>query len=224
MADDMPPLVDRYTRQPSTSSAQSVWPPAPSTPGQWPNMPLQAQGWGGVDSPSPWGPTQGSLTPMFPAPAHTVQPMQPMPVWPMGGVMMGASPAVTAIPITALNTGTGANDEWVDLNRQELDDYDEASSTGFPSGSTMRSLSRNGSKSSRRSRTPFSDGSSPSSHSSEISRSRSFLGSVSVHDKRPPREWRSDFTMSRSPTFGSVLGSLLHIDRPRSATHRRRSE
>ncbi|KAI0779191.1 hypothetical protein BC629DRAFT_1289935 [Irpex lacteus] len=87
----------------------------------------------------------------------------------------------------------------------------------------MRSLSRNGSRSSRRSRTPFSDNSSPSSQSSDISRSRSFTGSVSIHDKRPPREWRPDFMMSRSPTLGSVIGSLLHIDRPRSASHRRRS-
>lgn len=109
--------------------------------------------------------------------------MQPMPVWPMGGVMMGTSPAVTAIPITALNTGTQANDDWVDLNHHDVDDYDDASSSGFPGATTMRSLSRNGSRSSRRSRTPLSDNSSPSSQPSDISRSRSFTGSVSIHDK-----------------------------------------
>ncbi|KAI0338071.1 hypothetical protein BDW22DRAFT_1338754 [Trametopsis cervina] len=130
---------------------------------------------------------------------------------------MGASPAVTAIPITALNTGNN-NDDWVELQRQEWEGHEDSLSSGFPS---TRSLSRHGSRSSHRSRSAFSGDSSPSSQSSDISRSRSFNGSVSIHDKRPPREWRSDFTMSRSPTLGSVIGSILHIDRPRSASRRR---
>ncbi|KAI0685738.1 hypothetical protein BC835DRAFT_1420975 [Cytidiella melzeri] len=213
MDDGMPPLVDRYTRQSSTSTVSSTWPPAPSTPAQWGNTASLPQGWGGVDSGAAWGHPQGTLTPMFSAPVTLGQPMA---VWPSGGVMMGASPAVTAIPITALNTGNN-NDDWVELERSEWDDRDEMSSTGFP---ITRSLSRHGSRSSHRSRTQFSDGSSPSSRSSELSRSRSFTGSVSIHDKRPPREWRSDFTM-RSPTLGTVIGSMLNIDRPRSANRRR---
>lgn len=209
----MPPLVERYAVRPSTIS--STWPPAPSTPGQWGSSPSVPTGWGGVDG-SPWGHPNGVLTPMFPPPV-TIGP--PTTGWP-GGFAGVQSPAVTALPMTAIATGT--NDNWMDMQHSGWDGEDEGSSTGFPT--LTRGLSRHDSRSSHRSQTQFSGDSSPSSQSSDISRSRSYTGSVSIHDKRPPREWRSDFTMGRSATLGAAIGNLLNLNAKRSRSSSRRGK
>lgn len=167
----------------------------------------------GAFVPAPWAAAAGA-TPMFP--------QQPMPGWP------GASPAVTQLPIpTGVTSVAPGNDDWVNVQpaqqpppgwEQQRMDYPEGYGTMTPS----RAYSR---QSSTRSRTPFSGDSSPSSGSSDLSRVRSWkggaVGPVRETDKRPPREWRSDFSMSKTSAIGAALGSILQLSpRPRSAARR----
>lgn len=206
----MPPLVDRYAPRPPTM--MSVWPPTATPTAQPPALP---PGWGGADN-SAWGFGQQTLTPMFPTTqAGFAPPQQSAAPWPTA---FGASPAVTHLPIAQ----NAANDDWVHLQHQDATFRDYEDSDHSPAYSSLsRSLSRHSSHRSGRSRTPFSHHSSPSSIASEISRSKSFSGFVSAHDKRPPREWRPDFTMASTSALGSAIGSILQITRPRSASRRR---
>ena len=193
MSDDsgMPPLVDApYTAHPNHGG----WPMAPGTP-MW-GIPAAAQyapTWGTFPS-SPWAAAAAGATPMFP--------QQPMPGWPTG-----ASPAVTQVPIpTGVTSVAQGNDGWVHV-QPAVEQVRNAYPEGFGAETLSRSISR---RSSSRPRTPFSEHSSPSSGVSDLSRARSWTGSVRETDKRPPREWRSDFSMSRSP-ISSALGSLLQL-------------
>ncbi|KAH8103126.1 hypothetical protein BXZ70DRAFT_889618 [Cristinia sonorae] len=68
---------------------------------------------------------------------------------------------------------------------------------------------------SHRAPSPFSADSSPSSKSSHsIGRSQSYRQRIREDDKRPPRDWRLDFSMTKPTAVGAVLGQLLS-PRPR---------
>ena len=190
------------------------WPAPPGTP-QW-GAPLGAsESWGGQIS-TPWPSSAAVLTPMF---SSTTAP--PQPAWP------GTSPTITQVPIpTGMSASVSqGNEEWVHV-QQPPADWDRPRTPSrydsSPVGSTSRFLSRQPSSRSR-SVSRVSGDSSPSSGLSDLSRTRSFTGSwtVSEHDKRPPREWRSDFSMLRSPTLGAAIGSLLHLSPGRRPGSRR---
>ena len=144
-------------------------------------------------------------------------PQQPMPGWP------GASPAVTQLPIpTGATSVAQGNESWVHVQPAQTG-WEQAKDMpdGFGALAPSRSFSR---QSSSRARTPFSGDSSPSSGTSDLSRGKSWQGAVGPvreTDKRPPREWRSDFSMSKGSVIGAALGSILQLSpRPRSAARR----
>jgi hypothetical protein len=186
--------------------ANAGWPAPPGTP-MWGIPAVPSDSWGGLQG-TPWATSGAVLTPMFSA---TTVP----PAWPSA-----APSAVTQVPIPP--TVAQGNDEWVHVQPATGWDEQQGSSSGFdsPARSLSRALSRRSSSRSR-SRAAFSGDSSPSSATSDLSRTRSFTSSVSENDKRPPREWRSDFSMLRSPTLGAAIGSLLHLSPGRRPSSRR---
>ncbi|PCH35159.1 hypothetical protein WOLCODRAFT_107058 [Wolfiporia cocos MD-104 SS10] len=188
---DMPPLVDapRSDSEPGASprptftgtpyTQPSVVPPMPGTPWPMPN----------ADPPATpqWAaqqtPANMGWPPASPWGLQTTNGMLNAPWSPAaqsGGDSWPSSPDTDARQAPSYFTlGRGGN--------------------GWPSGQmTMRSV------------TPFSAGTfSPGSSNTAVSRSRSVRSMSGELSKRPPREWRADFSMSKSVGLGASIGSFF---------------
>ena len=207
--DDLPPLLSppdpgypsgfgdnldqrRGTPWPTTPSG-GIWhsnPDVESDAGSW--APPQSQvhhGW-------PVQPQPVAPIPQFP----TAIPIAAMPVWPQG---LG-TPAVMTTPMfipTNPIRDAGQGEDWVHVERETQQDWQKWGNT--PRRPRSRSASH-------RAPSPFSPESSPSSKSSgSIGRSHSWISRLSDDDKRPPREWRLDFSMTKPNPIGVALGQLL---------------
>ncbi|TCD71975.1 hypothetical protein EIP91_000107 [Steccherinum ochraceum] len=224
--DGMPPLVDPDAGYPpgfgDNQRRGTPWPATPqgglwhtnayseSEASSWASPPTQSHhGWpasAAVSTPQMLpGVSQISQIPQFPS----AIPMSGMPVWPQG---FGAPAVMTTpmfIPTNPIQDG-GQNEEWVHVDRSEGE--------WRKYGGTPRPRSRSASQ---RAPSPFSADSSPSSRSSHsIGRSRSYMERISEDDKRPPREWRTDFSMTKPNAFGAAIGSLLSPKRVKSPSIR----
>ena len=207
MADysDMPSLVEAPSDAGQPGDYRTY---AGTTPYVFPAAPPTATSATTSTTTTPWsGPGQLGWSPYAP-PQMMAWPPQAAPPWsapPHGAFMMppGAFPALAnpAMPMTNPAEGWPPQPEDPDQDWVRVSGYfkEGAPEDWPPSGHTgSRPL------------TPFSSStSSPSSMGSNISRSRSLR---SVHDesaKRPPREWRADFSMARSLGLGASLGSMF---------------
>lgn len=226
----MPPLVEQPYEQdnyafPSPGRAFSPNMPRNGTP--WP--PTQAPSFTSADmagfpanapfamgSPGQWGvPTAPPAGYFFHPAAYAPHPAQG---WP--GMTPGVGTANNSLPPTAspAQSFTRENDEWVSIERDPEDrTWGGWPNDSFPIGfNRPRSeLSRAISTSRPRSRSPFSSSnSSPLSRSDSFTRrrtrSRSFTRPVSESEKRPPREWRPDFSMVRPGIITQALGSMFN--------------
>jgi len=207
--------------------------PPPSDQGWGQDSMAQGQSWLGLNDgfvpavQQGWPPQAVQAVPSFGA-APVFPPPQAMnmagmvpPIWPGTAQPMATGPVgiITPMMVPAANLadfGQG-DDDWVDV-RSESDSYRSGGGVNptWPGGfGNPRPMSRAASRSSRP-HTPFSAHSSPSSrssHSMSISRSRSKSYSngpswVPEHEKRPPRDWRPDFSMNKS-AIGDAIGALF---------------
>ncbi|THH23189.1 hypothetical protein EUX98_g7986 [Antrodiella citrinella] len=210
--DDLPPLVyadpsypdpgypDGFgdnqrqgTPWPATPAGGHLWhanQPA-SEAGSW--MPQQAQ------SQTDWR-TTPQILPMNNLPQFPAQiPMSGMPSWPQGFGQPTIMTTPRFMPTHPIQDA-GQGDDWVHIEQEP--EWRKERALGTP-----RPRSRSAS---HRAPSPFSPESSPSSRSSHsIGRSRSYLDRIREDDKRPPRDWRLDFSMTRQNAFGAALGQLL---------------
>lgn len=213
--DDLPPLVSpdhdhgypagfgdnlnqrRGTPWPTTPSGQNLWHAnamtnAESDVGSW--MSPQAQPHHGWPVQTP----QMQMAPMQQFPPAL--PMAGMPVWPQGFGVPAVMTTPMFIPTNPIREA-GPGEDWVHVDREPQTDMQKWG------GTMQRPRSRSASQ---RAPSPFSAESSPSSRSSHsIGRSRSYIQRVSEDDKRPPREWRLDFSMTKPGPIGAALGQLL---------------
>ncbi|CCM02164.1 uncharacterized protein FIBRA_04242 [Fibroporia radiculosa] len=206
MADtsDMPPLVDAPESYAGMSGApmpaglasypyapQMMYPPPGAMPGVVPGA--------GAEGGTAWMPFAQPPPMMFWPGTPGQMPMIPPP-------MMMTPGANNAAINPAMPPRSG--DDSVDDRYTNYFSTPKTDDMGFPSArTTPRTL------------TPFlpspstSDSSSPSSTTSGVSRSRSVrsMGALGARgdesSKRPPREWRPDFSMSRS--ISGALGSIF---------------
>jgi len=207
--EDLPPLVSpdpgypvgfgenqrRGTPWPATPSG-GLWhtnAEAASDAGSW-MPPPQPQSNGG------WPMSTPQLLPMHNFPQFPAQiPMSGMPVWPQGFGQPNVMTTPMFIPTNPIRD-VGQGDEWVHVDREPEWRKERV-------GATPRPRSRSAS---HRIPSPFSADSSPSSRSSHsIGRSRSYVDRIREDDKRPPREWRLDFSMTKQNALGAALGQLL---------------
>jgi len=234
--DDLPPLVDNpadtWPFFGPVGGGPSPFPPqgptgftpdwsnfSPLPQSQWPPTPAMMQA---VPGPPP-GATlfaAGPVPGMYPSPMvfNTGMPGMQQQGWP--GHTPAAHFAQLGTPRQRRNSGinqftTSSDGDWVHIGRNGSGGHDgfddHVYGNGWEVGSNPRSLSRAGTL---RPATPFSGTSSPSSFGTTLSRSRSrsrsksFSHNFREHDKRPPRDWRPDFKMVRSPSLGSAIGSI----------------
>lgn len=207
--DDLPPLVSPDAGYPAgfgdNHRQGTPWPATPMG-GLWhTNADAETDGgsWASPRSQSRhgWPMSTPQILPVAQLPQYpAAMPMAGMPVWPQG---FGA-PAVMTTPMfisTNPIRDVGQGEDWVHVDRES--DWQKEQRWG----NTPRPRSRSAS---HRAPSPFSADSSPSSRSSHsISRSRSYVDRIREDDKRPPREWRLDFSMTPPNAFGAAIGQLL---------------
>ena len=208
MADysDMPPLVEAPSEAGQSGNYRTY---AGGTPYVFPAAPPTATSATTSATNTPWtGPNQMGWSPY--APPMMAWPPQAGPPWsapPHGAFTTpyGAFPALAnpAMPMSNPAESWPQQPEDPDQDWVRVSGYfngKEDALEGWPPSEHTGS----------RPLTPFSSStSSPSSFNSNISRSRSLR---SVHDesaKRPPREWRADFSMARSLGLSASLGSMF---------------
>lgn len=248
MADSgLPPLVERPYEQdnyafPSPGRNFSHNVPRNGTP--WP--PMQATSFATTDasgfptnSPGQWTQSPGFLM----QPAFVAHPAVG---WPGMTPGIGIIPPPLAPSASTPAQFTRENDEWVSIERdpeqeriREREHEDrtwgnwprdrDALPIGFRDHPPRpRSQLSRAASTSRRPHSPFSSSnSSPLSRSGSFSnsrvRSRSFTRPVAEAEKRPPREWRPDFSMIRSSSLASALGSIFNSPK-RTHTMSKRGE
>jgi len=197
---DMPPLVDSM----GGNGAARYGPPFPGSPYMgFPQPGMQTNPgtpWSnaGIDPGRGWGASNGQSVPSSP-------PWPPHPPTPWGNPAFVMSPNVRPATVNpAMPTG---GDGWP----RSMDDNDYLQASGYFNKRDESEGWQTG-RSASRPLTPYSGSthtSSPASTTSKISRSRSVRSiGGGENSKRPPREWRVDFSMSKSLGF-AALGAMF---------------
>lgn len=201
---DMPPLVEAQSEAGQSGIYRSY---AGGTPFVFPAAPPTATSATTSATNTPWsGPNQLGWSPYGPPPPMMMAqwPPQAGPPWsaPPHGAFMTTPVAFPALANPAMPAPNPA-EAWP----PQAEDQDWVRVSGYFNG---KQDDPEGWPPSGHTGSPFSSNtSSPSSMNSNISRSRSLR---SVHDesvKRPPREWRADFSMARSLGLSASLGSMF---------------
>lgn len=186
-----------------------------TAPGAYPG--IGPSSWGGYDSPS----SQGTTMSMSWASSAMSTPMLGAPV-PAAIAMMPASFPVSSEGWPRPLAGRGSADNTPPWKDRDVDDAAQSDRRFLPAPRAHTPLSRSISLSSSPSSTSLSAGS--------LSRNTSLRGNAAEAQKRPPREWRADFSLSgtsilsgllgtrgRSKSFGGGGGALIRFDH--SAPH-----
>ncbi|KAK7685485.1 hypothetical protein QCA50_011349 [Cerrena zonata] len=249
MNDDLPPLVARPDDHGFPTGFGGM-PPSDAWPQTWPPQQMMGSPFGvspsefsAVASQWPTGGSMGYVPMMGPQPGAfgQIQPSfapSPTPAMTAGwGAPIGAMPnAPVHAPPIAMGTLFGPpptqpthEDDWVEVADHRPDWESSWPQGGLPTQSgrlAPRPLSRATSRTSHTSRrlaasTSHSANTSPgSSHSAML---RRYNEKMYEDEKRPPREWRADFSMTKPSPLVSALGMLLSPALGRQGSIRRRS-
>ncbi|KZT04544.1 uncharacterized protein LAESUDRAFT_728034 [Laetiporus sulphureus 93-53] len=216
MADlaDMPPLVDRPASD--TASREPSSPPPHAVHPQYVDAPFVYAPGAQMPPMSPWGNQRadnGVTWSPYP-PSQSMSPSQWLPHPSSQWASMPpyfAAPGAQPAPVNP--TMSRGADWWQrDAMSDDTPDRQQSDYFGKPEESGWHS-----SRSSSRPLSPLSNSTpSPLSSNSGVSRSRSMRSFGGESAKRPPRDWRVDFSMSKSLSLGASLGSL--VGRARSVT------